>query len=62
VHRRHSRAADAQISGSRVLSRTQGGAGNRVAGTVHACHAGIGQMRECASAVLGACRPLPDLT
>ena len=45
-----------------VCCRGQGGAGNRVAGTMHACHAGIGQMRECASAVLGACRPLLDLT
>jgi hypothetical protein len=44
-----------------VCCRGQGGAGNRVAGTMHACHAGSGKMRECASAVFGVtlCRPPP---
>ena len=46
-----------------VCCRGQGGVGIRVAGTMHAsCHADIGKMRECASVVLGACRPLLDLT
>ena len=44
-----------------VCCRGQGGVGTRVAGTMHACHAGIGKMRECASPVLGACGPLLDL-
>ena len=42
--------------------RGQTGA-SRVAGTFNACYVGIGQMRECASAVFGVtlCRPSPSV-
>jgi hypothetical protein len=60
VHWRHSRAADAHMSGSRVLSRTRGcrQQSRRHSPRMPCWH----RMREWASAVLGACRPLLDLT
>ena len=60
MHWRHSRAADAHMSGSRVLSRTRG---CREQSRRHIARMRcVEQMRECASAVLGACRPFLDLT
>jgi hypothetical protein len=61
VHWRHQRAADAQMSGSLVLSRTRWcrQQSRRHIARMPCWHR---QMRECASAVLGACRPLLDLT
>ncbi len=55
----HSRAADAQMSGSRVLLRTRWCSQQS---RRHIARMRCWQMRECASAVLGACRPLLDLT
>ncbi len=52
-------AADARTRGH-VCFRGQTGGGNRVAGTFNTCHAGIGQMRECASAVLPFVDPPPS--
>ena len=48
--------------GGLVCCPGQGGVGDRVEGTLHTCDAGIGKMRECASAVLGASTPpRPDM-
>ena len=46
-----------------MFCRGQSDVRNRVAGTFNACHAGMRQMRECASAVFGVtlCRPSPSV-